>query len=64
MDPELATALQSLKKPLLGYFRMFYVDTAMNGAKQALACFIEFFSPDHGLFGIDTHFDPEKGRFV
>ena len=64
MDPELGTALQSLKKPLLDYFRMFYVDTAMNGAKQAVACVVEFFGPEHVLFGTDTPFDPEEGRFV
>jgi aminocarboxymuconate-semialdehyde decarboxylase len=64
LDPEVGTALQSLKKPLLDYFRMFYVDTAMNGAKQAVACVLEFFGPDHVLFGTDTPFDPEEGRFV
>jgi len=64
MDPELGGALQSLKKPLLDYFRMFYVDTALNGAKQAVACVVDFFGPDHVLFGTDTPFDPEPGRFV
>lgn len=64
MDAELGTALQSLKKPLLDYFRMFYVDTALNGAKQAVACVVEFFGPEHVLFGTDTPFDPEEGRFV
>ena len=64
MDPELGTALQSLKKPLLDYFRMFYVDTALNGAKHAVACVVEFFGPEHVLFGTDTPFDPEDGLFV
>jgi uncharacterized protein len=64
LDPETGTALQALKKPLLDYFKMFYVDTAMNGAKQAVACVAEFFGPEHVLFGTDTPFDPEPGRFV
>jgi aminocarboxymuconate-semialdehyde decarboxylase len=64
MDPEFGTALQSLKKPLLDYFRMFYVDTAMNGAKHAVACVVEFVGPEHVLFGTDTPFDPQDGTFV
>jgi aminocarboxymuconate-semialdehyde decarboxylase len=64
LDPELGAALQTLKRPLLDYFRMFYVDTAMNGAKHAVACVLEFFGPEHVLFGTDTPFDPEEGRFV
>jgi aminocarboxymuconate-semialdehyde decarboxylase len=64
IDPEIGTALKSLKKPLLDYFRMFYVDTAMNGAPQAVECVVDFFGPEHVLFGTDTPFDPEEGRFV
>jgi uncharacterized protein len=64
MDAEFATALQFLKRPLLDYFRMFYVDTALNGAKQAVACVVEFFGSEHVLFGTDTPFDPDEGRFV
>jgi aminocarboxymuconate-semialdehyde decarboxylase len=64
LDDELGAALQSLNKPLLDYFRMFYVDTAMNGAKHAVACALEFFGPEHVLFGTDTPFDPEEGKFV
>lgn len=64
MDPEIDIALKSLKIPLLDYFRMFYADTAMNGASHAVACVIEFFGPKHVLFGTDTPFDPEEGRFI
>jgi aminocarboxymuconate-semialdehyde decarboxylase len=64
LDEELGAALKSLSKPLLEYFRMFYVDTAMNGAKHAVACVVEFFGAGHVLFGTDTPFDPEPGMFV
>jgi aminocarboxymuconate-semialdehyde decarboxylase len=65
LDPELGAALQSLKKPLLDYFRMFYVDTALNGARHAVECVVEFFGVDHVLFGTDAPFDFEDGlRFT
>jgi predicted TIM-barrel fold metal-dependent hydrolase len=64
LDEELGAALKSLSKPLLEYFRMFYVDTAMNGAKHAVACVVEFFGAGHVLFATDTPFDPEPGMFV
>jgi aminocarboxymuconate-semialdehyde decarboxylase len=64
LDGELAHALESLCKPLLDYFRMLYVDTAMNGAKHAVTCIVDFFGADHVLFATDTPFDPEPGSFV
>jgi aminocarboxymuconate-semialdehyde decarboxylase len=43
---------------------MFYVDTALNGAKHAVECAVEFFGADHVLFGTDTPFDPAEGEFI
>ena len=43
------------------YFRMFYVDTALFGAANAVRCSLEFFGADHMLFASDSPFDPEKG---
>jgi predicted TIM-barrel fold metal-dependent hydrolase len=34
-------------------FRRFYTDTAMFGAPHAVRCAVEFFGPDHVLFGTD-----------
>ena len=34
-------------------FRRFYTDTAMFGAPHAVRCALEFFGPDHLLFGTD-----------
>jgi aminocarboxymuconate-semialdehyde decarboxylase len=64
IDTELAGALPRLKKPLLDYFRMFYVDTALNGAPHAVECVLDFFGPDHVLFGTDHPFDPGAGEFI
>lgn len=50
-----------LTKRPIDYFRMFYADTALFGAANALRCAIEFFGVDHVLFGSDSPFDPEKG---
>lgn len=64
IDSDLAGTLPKLKKPLLDYFRMFYVDTALNGAQQGVECVVEFFGAGHVLFGTDTPFDPGPGEFV
>ena len=64
IDTDLGGALPRLKKPLLDYFRMFYVDTALNGAPHAVECVLDFFGPDHVLFGTDHPFDPGAGEFI
>jgi aminocarboxymuconate-semialdehyde decarboxylase len=64
IDPEFSAALQHLKKPLLTYFRMFYVDTALNGAPHGVECIVDFFGADRVLFGTDTPFDSGPGEFI
>jgi aminocarboxymuconate-semialdehyde decarboxylase len=64
IDADLAASLPRLSKPLIDYFRMFYVDTALNGSKHAVECVIEFFGAEHVLFGTDTPFDPAEGEFI
>jgi predicted TIM-barrel fold metal-dependent hydrolase len=61
LDEDLLLALQSLRKPPVEYFKMFYVDTALFGAKHALDCVLDFFGADHVLFGTDMPLDPEQG---
>lgn len=61
LDGTLGVALQSLKKPAIEYYKQFYVDTAMFGAKHAVDCVIDFFGVDHVLFASDSPFDPEHG---
>ena len=53
---------QLVKKKPLEYFRMFYVDTAVNGSTPALNCAHKFFGTDHMLFGSDTPHDYGAGE--
>jgi predicted TIM-barrel fold metal-dependent hydrolase len=60
-DEDLTAVARRLKKRPYDYFRMFYADTALFGARHAVECALEFFGPGHVLFGTDMPFDPEKG---
>lgn len=53
--------LKDLKKRPIDYFRLFYADTALFGARAATECALDFFGVDHFLFASDSPFDPEKG---
>ncbi|MFC1905474.1 amidohydrolase family protein [Chloroflexota bacterium] len=52
---------ERLPKPVLDYFKLFYNDTALYGAKPALMCGYEFFGADHMLFGTDMPHDGQLG---
>jgi predicted TIM-barrel fold metal-dependent hydrolase len=52
-DPDRAAIMAGLADEPLSYFRRFYADTAMFGATNAVRCAVEFFGPDHVLFGTD-----------
>lgn len=41
-------------------FTRFYADTAVSGSAAALRCGVEFFGPDHVLFGTDFPFEGES----
>lgn len=60
-DEDYSILLKSLKKRPLDYFRMFYADTALFGAKDATMMAIKFFGAERVLFASDSPFDPEKG---
>jgi aminocarboxymuconate-semialdehyde decarboxylase len=60
-DIDYTRLLHSLEKRPLDYFRMFYADTALFGAREATKCGLAFFGVDHVLFASDAPFDPEKG---
>jgi aminocarboxymuconate-semialdehyde decarboxylase len=60
-DESYASVLQTLGKPPLDYFRMFYGDTALGGSTPALRCGLDFFGVDQVVFGSDCPFDPEGG---
>ncbi len=55
----------TLAHPPQWYFPKFYADTALFGAPHGVRCGLEYFPPEHVLFGSDTPFDPEGGtRYI
>lgn len=60
-DEDYGAILKSLKKRPFDYFKDYYGDTAMEGARAATVCGIEFFGADHVVFASDCPFDKEKG---
>ena len=61
-DEDYSLLLNKLKKRPFDYFKGFYGDTALAGARAPTICGISFFGPDHVLFASDCPFDKEKGR--
>lgn len=53
-----------LKRPAIEYFKAFYADTAMFGARAASQCGLDFFGADRSLFATDCPFDREGGRIL
>ena len=53
-----------LEKAPIEYFKMFYADTALNGAAAATECGLSFFGVDRCLFATDAPFDPEGGAML
>lgn len=60
-DEDYTPLLKKLKKRPLEYFKMFYADTALFGAREATICGLKFFGAEKVLFASDAPFDPEKG---
>jgi aminocarboxymuconate-semialdehyde decarboxylase len=60
-EKELLADASALPRRPIDYFRRFYVDTALFGASDALACSLAFFGEDQMLFASDSPFDPERG---
>jgi aminocarboxymuconate-semialdehyde decarboxylase len=60
-DEDYGALLKSLKKRPFDYFKAFYADTAVEGARACTVCGIDFFTPDHVLFASDCPFDKERG---
>jgi predicted TIM-barrel fold metal-dependent hydrolase len=58
MGPGYRQVKDSLPRPPLEYFHMFFADTALFGASHALRCVLDFFGPSHVLFGTDTPLGP------
>ncbi len=55
---------EALARPAIEYFKEFYVDTAMFGAREASQCGLDFFGAGRSLFATDCPFDMEGGRIL
>src|SRR5882724_1431275 len=60
-DEDYESLRKSLKKRPFDYFKDFYADTAIEGARAPMVCGIDFFGADRVLFASDCPFDKEKG---
>jgi uncharacterized protein len=60
MGPGYRQIKDILPRPPLEYFRRFYVDTALFGAPHAVRCVLDFFGPQHVLFGTDMPLGPSN----
>ncbi|MGH7765237.1 MAG: amidohydrolase family protein [Candidatus Dormibacteraceae bacterium] len=58
MGPGYRQIRDVLPRPPLEYFRRFYADTALFGAPHAVRCVLDFFGPEHVLFGTDMPLGP------
>ena len=63
-DEDYSLILKRLKKRPFDYFKNFYGDTALAGARAPTICGISFFGPDHVLFASDCPFDKEDRKSV
>ena len=58
MGPGYRQVKDSLPRPPLEYFKRFFADTALFGAPNAVQCVLDFFGPEHVLFGTDMPLGP------
>lgn len=56
-DEDYTSLMKSMKRRPIDYFKMFYADTALFGARESTRCGIQFFGVDHVVFGTDMPFD-------
>jgi predicted TIM-barrel fold metal-dependent hydrolase len=60
-DEDYTVILKRMGRRPVEFFKMFYADTSVNGSRSATRCGLDFYGPDHVLFGTDCPFDPEGG---
>src|ERR1051325_10595899 len=63
-DVDYKALLRSMKKRPIDYFRSFYADTALFGARAGTRCGLEFFGADHVVFASDMPFAPAPGMYA
>jgi predicted TIM-barrel fold metal-dependent hydrolase len=63
-DVDYTALLRAMKQRPIDYFRRFYADTALFGARGGTRSGLEFFGVDHVLFASDMPFEPSPGLYA
>jgi predicted TIM-barrel fold metal-dependent hydrolase len=63
-DLDYTGLLKSMKKRPIDYFRQFYADTALFGARAGTQCGLSFFGVDNVVFASDAPFEPTPGLYI
>jgi predicted TIM-barrel fold metal-dependent hydrolase len=63
-DVDYVSLRRSMKQRPIDYFRKFYADTALFGARAATRCGLEFFGVDKVVFASDMPFEPAPGMYA
>jgi len=63
-DKDYTSLLKSMKKRPIEYFKNFYADTALFGARAGTICGLDFFGVDHVVFASDAPFEPTPGLYT
>jgi len=63
-DVDYVSLLDSMQRRPIDYFRMFYADTALFGARAGTRWGLDFFGVDHVVFASDVPFEPAPGLYV
>jgi aminocarboxymuconate-semialdehyde decarboxylase len=63
-DVDYKALLHAMPHRPIDYFRRFYADTALFGARAATRCGLEFFGADRVVFASDMPFEPSPGLYA
>lgn len=63
-DEDYFALLESMQRRPIDYFRSFYADTALFGARAGMRCGLDFFGADRVLFASDMPFEPSPGLYA
>jgi predicted TIM-barrel fold metal-dependent hydrolase len=63
-DEDYFAVLDAMPRRPVDYFRMFYADTALFGARAGMRCGLDFFGADRVLFASDMPFEPSPGLYA
>jgi predicted TIM-barrel fold metal-dependent hydrolase len=63
-DEDYFAVLDAMPHRPVDYFRMFYADTALFGARAGMRCGLDFFGADRVLFASDMPFEPSPGLYA